>query len=57
MLQWLSANLGTILICAVLIVIVGLIAGNLLRRKKQGKSSCGCGCESCAMHASCHTQK
>ena len=54
MLQWLSANLGTILISAALLVVVILIIRYLLRQKKAGKSSCGAGCAHCAMHGSCH---
>ena len=41
MLQWISENVGTILICMGLIVIVALIVRSLIRQKKQGKSSCG----------------
>ena len=37
MLQWLSANLGTILISAALLVVVILIIRYLLRQKKAGK--------------------
>ena len=40
MLQWISENVGTILICMGLIVIVALIVRSLIRQKKQGKSSC-----------------
>lgn len=54
MLQWIAANLGTILICAVLLAAVALILRSLLRQKKQGKSSCGCNCAHCAMHGACH---
>ena len=50
MLQWISENVGTILICMGLIVIVALIVRSL----KQGKSSCGAGCAHCAMHGQCH---
>lgn len=57
MLQWISANLGTIVISAILIAAVALIVRSQIRRKKQGKSSCGCGCSNCAMHGECHTQK
>lgn len=39
MLQWLTANLGTILISAVLLAVVILIVVYLLRQKKAGKSS------------------
>ena len=57
MLQWISANLGTILICAALLAAVALILRSLLRQKKQGNSSCGCGCAHCAMHGACHRAK
>lgn len=55
MLNWIAENLATILICAILILIVFLIIRYLLRQKKAGKSSCGCGCASCAMHGQCHS--
>ena len=57
MLQWIGANLGTILICLVLLAIVTFIIVYLVRQKKQGKSSCGCNCAHCAMHGSCHNRK
>ncbi len=55
MLQWIEANLSTILICVALIVIVAMIIWHLVRQKKQGKSSCGCNCAHCAMSGSCHS--
>ena len=54
MLQWLSQNLATIIICLVLIFVVVLVVIKMIKDKKQGKSSCGCGCADCAMHGSCH---
>ncbi len=57
MLQWLSSNLATILICLALIAIVAAIITGMVRDKKKGKSSCGCGCENCAMSAACHAAK
>ena len=57
MLQWIGANLGTILICLVLLAIVTFIIVYLVRQKKQGKSSWGCNCAHCAMHGSCHNRK
>ena len=57
MLQWIGANLGTILVCLVLLAIVTFIIVYLVRQKKQGKSSCGCNCAHCAMHGSCHNGK
>ena len=54
MLNWFSANLGTILISLILAVIVTLIVVYMLRQKKAGKSSCGANCAHCAMHGQCH---
>ena len=54
MLDWFAANLGTILISLVLLVIVSPIVVYLLRQKKAGKSSCGANCAHCAMHGQCH---
>ena len=56
MLEWLTANLGTILISAGLLVVVILIIRYLLRQKKAGKSSCGAGCAHYAMHGQCRSQ-
>lgn len=55
MFTWLIDNLATVLISLVLAaVIVGIILV-MVRNKKKGKSSCGCGsCSGCAMAGSCH---
>ncbi len=57
MFTWLSNNLATIVICAILIVIVALIIGYLIRNRKKGRSSCGTGCAGCPMGGSCHQKK
>ena len=57
MLEFLAANLSTILISIVLLAIVVLISIHLVREKKRGQSSCGCGRADCAMHGSCHSSK
>ena len=49
--------LPTVLICAVLVILVGLIILSIVRDKKKGKSTCGCNCAHCAMAGSCHGQK
>ena len=54
MLTWIAANIGTILISAVLLFVVVLIIVKLVKDKKKGKSSCGCNCAHCAMSGSCH---
>ena len=54
MLQWLSENLATVIISLILLSVVALVIVKTVKNKKQGKSSCGCGCSSCPMSASCH---
>ena len=54
MLTWLSQNIATIIICAVLAIIFGLMLWSLLRDRKKGKSSCCGGCASCALAGQCH---
>ena len=54
MMQWLSNNIGTILIILVLLAVVARIICSLIRKKREGKSSCGCSCADCAIHGSCH---
>lgn len=54
MTAWLTANLANILLVAALILVVTLILVKLVKDKKKGRSSCGCGCEHCAMRDACH---
>lgn len=51
---WLLNNISTIVICIILIAVVGMIIAYMAKNKKQGKSSCGCGCQNCALKNSCH---
>ena len=51
MLSWLSANVGNIVIIAVLVTIVTLIIVSMVRGKRQGKFSCGGDCSAC--HGGC----
>ena len=53
-LSWLSQNIATIVIIAVLAVIFGLMIYSLIRDKKAGKSSCCGGCAGCANACYCH---
>ena len=41
--------LGTTIVAAVLVVIIGLIVFFRIKARRAGKTGCGCGCESCAM--------
>lgn len=53
MLQWLSQNLATIIICLMITAVVTAIIIKKVKDKKQGKSSCGCGCSGCPMSSVC----
>lgn len=48
---------GTIIVSAILIIIVSLIIYKQIKNKKEGKSSCSCGCSGCAMSEVCHGKK
>ena len=56
MLNFLAANLGNIIVSAILILIVALVIVNLVRKKKKGQTTCGCGCSHCPSAAICHKQ-
>ena len=55
MLAWLSENIATIVICAILVVMVVAIVAGLIRDKKKGRSSCGGNCGHCPMGGQCHS--
>lgn len=57
MFVWISNNIATIIISAVLIAVVAVIIVSMVRNKKKGKSSCGCGCAGCPMSGSCNLGK
>lgn len=59
MTAWIIANIGTILVSLVLILIVAGIVFYLVRQKKSGKSSCSCGgnCSSCGVCPHCNPTK
>lgn len=43
--EWLSANLGTIVVLIILVIIVCLIIRKMVKDKKSGKGICNCGCQ------------
>ncbi len=58
MIDWLIANIGTISVGFVVLAVVALVIVLMVRDKKKGRSStCGCGCESCALAGKCHSAK
>ncbi len=52
--NWFAENIGTLAVAAVLIAVCVLAVRKLIRDKKKGRSSCGCGCASCPMSGTCH---
>lgn len=52
MVSWLSENLGTVLISAVIAGLVVLAVICLIRNRKKGRN-CSCGCEGCLYSDSC----
>ncbi len=54
MMNLIMENLSTLIIAAVLIAVIVCVIVHMFRDHKHGKSSCGCGCSSCAMNGSCH---
>lgn len=51
--KWLTENLATVIIAVILLAALTAIAVKLIRNKKQGKSSCGCGCKNCVLSGKC----
>lgn len=54
MFEWIAQNIATLLIGLVLLLVTAAIIFRMLRNKKNGKSSCGCGCMGCPMSGACH---
>ncbi len=55
--SWFAENLANIAVAAVLIAVVAVVVIRLVKNKRTGKSSCGCGCQSCPMGANCRQKK
>lgn len=55
--EWLVSNIGTIIVAAIVVGIVTAIIIVQVKRKKQGKTSCSCGCSGCANAQYCHSAK
>ncbi|MBQ8028566.1 MAG: FeoB-associated Cys-rich membrane protein [Clostridia bacterium] len=46
----------TIIVGAVVAIIFVAIVVNEIKKRKQGKGGCSCGCSGCALKDSCHPQ-
>ena len=49
--------LPTIIVISVVLLIASAIITKMIINKKQGKTSCSCGCGGCAMREMCHSSK
>ena len=55
--DFLVSNLSTIVVSILLIVLVAAIVCKMRRDKKNGRSSCGCGCGGCPSEGLCHRRE
>lgn len=53
MINLIISNAATIIICALLISAVIAVTAIMIKRKKSGKTSCGCSCSDCPMKGNC----
>jgi len=56
MISWISENIGTVLISAIIAGLVALAVISIIKNRKKGKK-CSCGCEGCAFSDSCGGKK
>lgn len=54
MVAFLIENLSTIIISVIILAVVVLIIVKMLKDRKKGKNSCGCGCANCPSSGMCH---
>ncbi|MGN0574742.1 MAG: FeoB-associated Cys-rich membrane protein [Ruminococcus sp.] len=52
--EFLTENIGTIIVGAALLAVLALVIFKMVRDKKQGNFSCGCECSHCQNAAYCH---
>ncbi|MCR4814193.1 MAG: FeoB-associated Cys-rich membrane protein [Lachnospiraceae bacterium] len=57
MITWIVSNIGTIVVALIVAGVLTAIVISVVRDKKAGKSSCGCGCANCAMKGQCHKER
>lgn len=53
MLEWITENWLSVVLTAAVLLAVGFAIGSIVRKKRAGGSSCGCGCGGCPMSGSC----
>lgn len=53
MLAFLSANIGSIVVGLLILLVIAGVVIHMIRNKKKGKSGCGCGCDGCRYADGC----
>ena len=54
MFSCLLQNASTIIVGAIVAAVIALIVVKMIKDKKNGKTSCSCGCGGCPMSDMCH---
>lgn len=55
--DWLVANGGSVAVGVVVLAVIAAIVAGMIKNRKKGKSTCGCGCASCALSGQCRASK
>ena len=54
--EFFAANIGTVAVSLILLAVLALVAVKMIKNKKKGISSCGCGCSTCPYSGKCHAE-
>ncbi len=57
MIDFIVNNIGSVVVGLLVLALVIGLSVKLIRDKKQGKSSCSCGCGGCPNAEFCHSKK
>ena len=57
MLEWLAANIGTIIVEIIVYAVIAFVVDRMVKVKKEDRCSCGANCAHCAWHGDCHNHK
>lgn len=51
---WIIDNLPSVIVAVLVLATLSFVVVGMIKGKKHGKSSCGCGCSQCPMNGKCH---
>ncbi len=49
-----SENWGNLLVIALIVLVMAAVVRGQWKKRKSGKSGCGCGCDGCPSKGMCH---